>query len=266
MYLKDFSVCVILLIQATINSQFESNQARSNSVVFAKIGDNTRSFSKTQMGTLIDLTGKTFSKLTVLSRAENKGGRVIWLCKCSCGEEKEVKGNNLNTGHTKSCGCLQREAVTERNTTHGGSGTLEYKSWLHMKTRCSDPNYEFYADYGGRGIKVCDRWVNSFENFLEDMGSKPTDDHSLGRQLVDGNYEPGNVSWETPLQQARSKRTSVIITWDNRTQCLMDWARELSPILGVSVRTINGRVKRGWSVEKAFTLKNIKAYKVKTAA
>ena len=117
-----------------------------------------------------------------------------------------------------------------------------------MKTRCSNPNDKHFDEYGGRGIKVCDRWLNSFENFLADMGEKPSPSHSIDRIKVNGNYEPGNCRWATPEEQARNKRDNRLVTYHNETKCVTEWARELGVWHGVLIKRLNS----GMSVEQAF--------------
>jgi hypothetical protein len=127
-------------------------------------------------------------------------------CRCECGNEITTKLFYLNKGQTKSCGCLNLELIKQRPVKHNKSKTKEYKAWLHMKGRCYNPKTIQFKYWGGRGIKVCDRWKNSFENFLEDMGFKPSLSHSLDRINVDGNYEPSNCRWATPEVQSRNRR------------------------------------------------------------
>ena len=127
-------------------------------------------------------------------------------CRCECGNETITKLHYLTKGETKSCGCLNLELVKTRPITHNLSRTKEYKAWLHMKERCYNPNTTQFKYWGGRGIKVCDRWKHSFQNFLEDMGYKPSNEYSLDRINVDGDYEPSNVRWATPLVQSRNRR------------------------------------------------------------
>lgn len=159
------------------------------------------------MSKKIDLTGRRFSRLTAIRVAgRDSTGRFEYLCRCDCGQEKTVRGSNLTSGHVKSCGCLLREA--DQGITHGLSHAPEYIVWLSMKRRCSNPKNESFKYYGGRGIKVCDRWLHSFENFLDDMGSRPSPEHSIDRINVDGDYEPSNCRWATLSEQARNKRTS----------------------------------------------------------
>lgn len=158
------------------------------------------------MGKIIDITGQVFGKLTVLEkRGQNERSESLWLCKCECGKEVIIRGRGLRSGNANTCGyCLR----CKRNYKHGGYKTLAYKSWTSMKYRCYEPTNNRYKDYGGRGIQVCDRWLNSFENFLADMGERPSTDYSLDRIDVNGNYEPSNCRWITKMAQMSNKRRS----------------------------------------------------------
>jgi hypothetical protein len=132
----------------------------------------------------------------------------VWLCSCSCGGTTRVRTGQLTTGHSKSCGCLRSlSGPSCPNFVHGHSKpTPEYKSWCDMKRRCLSKKQKNYASYGGRGIKVCKRWLNSFENFLADMGPKPDRSYSIERKNNDGNYEHGNCCWATRSQQMANRR------------------------------------------------------------
>lgn len=157
-----------------------------------------------------DLSGMRFGRLTVISRAENKGRNPAWDCICDCGNNKVIANYSLTSGKTQSCGCLQKEVAAERLLKHGhdrvGNRTREYEIWLHIISRCENINDKSFADYGERGIKVCDSWRNSFENFLVDMGERPSPKHSIDRIDVNGNYEPSNCRWVTKEVQSRNTR------------------------------------------------------------
>jgi hypothetical protein len=153
---------------------------------------------------IIDLTGQKFGRLTVVRRdGSNKHKKAIWFCKCDCGNEKRVTTGNLKSGGVRSCGCLQIEIRTR----HSKSDTLEYYIWSQMIQRCENPKNKHYKDYGQRGISVCERWHN-FKNFYADMGDKPSPKLSLDRIDVNGNYEPSNCKWSTPLEQTLNRRVN----------------------------------------------------------
>lgn len=162
------------------------------------------------------MSGRKFGRLTVVNSIRR--GRV--LCKCDCGVEKEVSTSNLYAGRTSSCGCYRREAAvakmdansavfTGSRYRHGMTAMPTHNSWSAMLQRCSNSNRDNYPDYGGRGIKVCDRW-NSFDNFLADMGERP-EGKTLGRIDNNGDYEPGNCRWETMKEQAANRRPRAAI-------------------------------------------------------
>lgn len=195
---------------------------------------------------LIDLTDKKFERWTVLRRAENSGKEPRWLCECDCGQRKTVEGRNLRNGRSGSCGCLMRELNSSR-AIHGLKGTLEYNRWCNMRDRCNNPNNHAFADYGGRGITICEQW-DDVQTFLNDMGLCP-EGHSLERINNDAGYHPSNCKWATRKEQAQNKRNSQTLTHKGKTQCVAAWAEEL----GVNAHTIYSRIYRGWPAEQALT-------------
>jgi len=154
----------------------------------------------------IDLTGRTFTRLTVLGIGDKTPGRLKWECRCSCGDIRLVPTNKLKSGHTRSCGCWKNDMFLARFTTHGRSKTPEYRSYCHAKERCTNPKSADWHRYGGRGIEFR---FDSFEAFLAEVGIRPTPSHSIDRINNDGHYEPGNVRWATARQQARNRGTSA---------------------------------------------------------
>ena len=159
-----------------------------------------------------DLTGNRFGRLLVLGKRENRNGRAVWFCACDCGASTIVSENNLKTGRTKSCGCLQADITSQRNFKHGHSRTPLYKVWAGMRARCMVKTCTDYDLYGGRGITVCPEWKD-FEAFRRDMGDRPSKRHSIDRIDPNGNYEPSNCRWATPEQQAQNQR----IRHDNKS-------------------------------------------------
>lgn len=204
-----------------------------------------------------------FGRWTVISPADPPPGRASykgkwWLCRCRCGVEKPVMQMTLRSGQSRSCGCLSREKASayckSAKRTHGhnqrGSRTKEYSAWCNMLRRCYTASSARYACYGGRGIKVCDRWRGSFNAFLADVGLAPSTRHSLGRVDNDGNYEPGNVEWQTSTAQLRNTSFNRRLTLDGCTMTLGDWAAKT----GIRRQTIQMRIDRyGWSVERALS-------------
>lgn len=202
-----------------------------------------------------DRTGERFGRLVCVSYVDSKNPEMLarWLCRCDCGTEKVIIYKRLTSGRTASCGCLRREVTSRNSTTHGhsrpGRMTGEYRSWMSMKQRCTNVNHSDYKDYGAVGIFVCQRWLDSFQNFLDDMGLKPSRLHSLDRWPNQaGGYEPGNCRWATPKEQANNVKDNRLITCCGRSQTLAEWADET----GIRYATILARIDRHkWPVEEA---------------
>lgn len=153
-----------------------------------------------------NLTNARFGRLIALSPASPEmHTRTLWHCICDCGKPHKTRAAALVGGLTKSCGCLQRDTVGALNRIHGKIHAAEYNSWAAMRGRCNNPKNQDYASYGGRGLTVCDRW-GSFENFLADMGQKPSPQHSIDRVNNDAGYSPDNCRWATKLEQRHNQR------------------------------------------------------------
>lgn len=201
------------------------------------------------MGLFIDLTGQRFGRLVVIERAGDYLP-VTWRCRCDCGATCVGQGLLLRDGRKRSCGCLRRENTAAMSRTHGQRHTPEYHIWLSIIQRCHNPNNPTYHHYGGRGIVVCDRWRESFENFYADMGPRPKmarlREHSIERVDNDGAYAPDNCRWATYTAQSRNRRNNRQITFRGVTRTVTDWEKET----GLSVRL---RLNAGWSVERALT-------------
>lgn len=196
------------------------------------------------MPKFIDLTGQRFGRLTVIDRAPNRGPHVCWKCRCDCGRYSEPMAQTLRVGGAQSCGCIQREkaaAIGGRSRTHGRTGDPIYQTWANMIRRCEDPKNKSFAIYGGRGIRVCRRWRESFETFLADMGDKPSPAHSLERIRTSGDYTPENCTWATKTEQANNRRSNRLLTAAGQTATLAEWAR----MLGCNRSAIHYRIKRG---------------------
>lgn len=206
---------------------------------------------------IIDMTGQRIGHLLITGYAYSKKGGsgtyAYWNCLCDCGEITVMRGSHLRSKRIKSCGCVKAElAANYGNTkiTHGctrnGKSTPEYESWSQMKKRCYNKKHEAYNRYGGRGITVCDRWKNSFENFFADMGVRP-DGMSLDRINNNKGYYPENCKWATMLEQSRNKCNNHLVTLEDREFTIS----ELAEKNGLSYGKLHKRIVAGWSVEDA---------------
>jgi hypothetical protein len=199
----------------------------------------------------IDLGSQRFGRLLVVREAEPaKSGKVRWLCHCDCGTDRIVLADLLRRGQTTSCGCYHRELVGRQFTTHGRRKFPEYQVYYGILWRCCNPASDAWPYYGGRGIYVCTEWFNSFEQFLLDMGPRPSRGHTIERKNVNGPYSKDNCVWATWDVQARNRRSSRRMTLNGLTLCLTDWAERV----GIPASALSGRINRlGWSDELALT-------------
>lgn len=212
-----------------------------------------------------DITGQIFGRLTVLGFVGTEKGYSYWLCQCTCGKTIKAKAALLNSGTTQSCGCYQRDrflsAVKGKTTTHGKANKIpEYEAWKGIRRRCRSSAIKCYANYGGRGIRVCSGW-NDFANFLSDMGSKPTARHSIDRIDVNGHYScghceecrsnnwPSNCAWATPSEQCNNKRTNIVYEFDGQKLTMKQWASKI----GMNYQTLVDRLEKGMTIEDALT-------------
>lgn len=195
--------------------------------------------------------GDKFGRLTVRCEHHERteGGGRQYICMCDCQAMRMVAGSHLKTGHTKSCGCLNREIHRKRNLKHGMINTPEYYVWANIKNRCCNPSNSSYPQYGGRGIEMCTEWKNSFEAFLADMGERPSSKHSIDRIDNSKGYSKDNCRWATRTEQNNNKRDNRIIFYKGREQTLAQWCREL----GLNYKKVYERITGyHWAIEKAF--------------
>lgn len=201
------------------------------------------------MPALNDLTGRTFGRLSVLGRAESAAAKVRWRCRCECGQETAAVGSDLLSGHTKSCGCWRTERNQHSSLSHGLRSSPTYSTWTAMKTRCTNPKSKSFPDYGGRGVKVCERW-NDFAAFLADMGERPAGTTLDRWPNVNGDYEPGNCRWATKQDQQRNTTANVLISHDGETLTQAEWAQRK----GIKQSTLSYRLRHGWTPLEALSL------------
>ena len=200
------------------------------------------------MSKLIDLTGQRFGRRTVKSRGANgNAGQVRWECECDCGNRRLVFSAVLRYGRQVSCGCWKDALVSARRLKHGMSESVEYNTWLSIKNRCKTKSNK---KYHGRGIKVCARWLESFENFYTDMGERPSVKHSIERIENDGDYSSENCYWATLCAQSRNTRQNNNLTNPRTgvTMCITDFSKSLGGTAGGLIRK---RLARGWSLDRA---------------
>ena len=198
----------------------------------------------------LNLKGQKFNRLTVLERFGRKGEKVMWKCRCDCGNITYVATCNLRCGKIQSCGCQKLEKLIQRSTKHNQRHTRLYEIWKSMKNRCFNPNFKQYKDYGGRGITVCDEWKNDFMPFYNwAMQNGYGKSLSIDRIDNNGNYEPSNCRWVDKITQANNTRNNRYITFNNKTLTLAQWSKEI----GLSYSCLKARLNKGWSIEKSLT-------------
>jgi len=202
----------------------------------------------------IDITGQRFGRLVALGPIRRQGRAIIWLCQCDCGKGHEVMLANLRAGGTLSCGCWRRDRISAENTIHNMRNEPVYKVWTGVKDRCTNSKGSHYSGYGARGITICDEWRDSFEAFYGCVSKLPNfgePAYSLDRIDNDGNYEPGNVRWATPVSQARNRHTNRVFEFDGVSRTLAGWAE----VVGIPRDTLRKRLEMGWSVRDALLTK-----------
>ncbi len=205
------------------------------------------------MSRAIPMLGRIFGRLSVVATApRNRFNQIQWTCNCQCGTQGiVVNGVQLRDGKSQSCGCLSTERIARLNLRHGkaSGGTIspELTAWYNMMGRCSDPADKAYKRYGGRGIRVCSRWLN-VDNFLVDMGPRPSVRHSVDRIDPNGDYEPSNCRWATPKVQQNNRTNNRRILWQGQEKTLSEW----SFIRGIPTHTLAKRIDR-WPIDDAMT-------------
>jgi len=206
------------------------------------------------MPKLNDLTGKRFGRLVVVGRISRYSNRVHWKCKCDCGRTTVVRASNLSSHAIVSCGCYHTQELAFRLTTHGLSRSPEYRIWRGLISRCNNRRNAVFTHYGGRGIKVCKRWLK-FENFYVDMGNRPSRRHSIDRIDNNGNYTPKNCRWATRKQQANNARSNHRLRHNGKSMTISQWSDET----GISRSAIHGRIKMGWGVARLLSTPSIRS-------
>lgn len=195
--------------------------------------------------------GQRYGRLISINRIKTSR-RSRWLFRCDCGSKHVADAAHVRNGSIRSCGCLHREGLAIRariqNRTHGLTKSPEYRTWRGMVNRCRNPRNPDYPYYGGRGIEVCDRW-RSFENFLVDMGPRPSLKYSIERREVNGNYEPGNCRWATTAEQSVNRRNTVYVEYNGRRMLLIDACVEA----GLDHILVRDRLRHGWSEQRALS-------------
>lgn len=219
----------------------------------------------------ISLDGRIFGKLTVIKYNGNDNyNNALWLCQCECGKTKTINSASLRKGKTKSCGCFHKQLLAKNSTIHGMSNSKEFASWWNMRERCFNPKDKRYHRYGERGITICQRWLDGFQNFYDDMGKCPKN-YTIERINNDGNYEPSNCIWASRKIQARNRNITRWFTYNGKKLCYAEVSRKLkiphhklryliedkglSLDDAISYMKENKYKKLTWSVDKAICLR-----------
>ena len=205
----------------------------------------------------LDISGQRYGRLVAISpTGERRGGKIVWTCICDCGSTSLAVINHLRNGQRVSCGCAKTAGnqIKKKSAKHGhyvgNVPTATYRIWSGMKSRCLNKNVPEYKNYGGRGIKVCERWMD-FSNFLEDMGARP-DGLSIDRVNNDGHYEPDNCRWATEIEQHNNRSDNTLLTYNGETLTISEWSRKL----GINKHTLADRIRKSeWATEKVITSK-----------
>ena len=206
----------------------------------------------------IDISNQKFGRLTAIEKSTNISGKTVWKCICDCGKIAYVTTSNLTCNRIRSCGCIKQEILMKRNITHNQRHTKLYNVWKGIKQRCYNPKSQSYHNYGARGIKMCNEWLNDFQSFYEwsyangySTENQNDEKHKLTLDRIDvnGNYEPSNCRWVDRKTQASNMRTTKLITINGQTKSIAEWCRTYN----VYRTTFNARVKRGLSPYEALT-------------
>lgn len=202
-----------------------------------------------------DLSGKKYGRLSVIRQdgyhVFPSGKRKSkWLCVCDCGNVVSVVGSDLIASHTQSCGCMRRDMATNLKLSHGNSNTRLYRIWTGIKNRCYNPKQDNYAYYGGKGVTVCDEWIQSFDAFYDwAINNGYHESLTIDRIDVSGNYCPENCRWITAEEQSLNRTDNLVISFNGKSQTLKEWSKEV----GIAYSCLLYRIDSGWSIDKALT-------------
>lgn len=203
-----------------------------------------------------DISGKTYNRWSVIGFSRTFKNHSYWVCRCDCGIIRVVERYQITSGRSKSCGCLRNELYGTHNKKHNLSYNAAYFCWHGMISRCYNEQDPSFERYGGRGITVCDRWHfgktgrYALECFIEDMGERPSPEHTLDRIDNKGNYEPKNVRWATKEQQANNRSCVNLIAYDGKEMSIAQWAK----FLNINSHLIRDRMRRGWDFSSAINI------------